>query len=342
MFSEKKACFKSWTWRFGFLILLILVGGMTGCSSRSPESVELYGSDKITQENTVAQESSMQPKGSSSQSSIVVSGSLPKSSHSQVNREWIVRYAESGEKGSVDQGQILKWVEQVEAHASSERTMEDYLLLASHYWLKGETKKVVQHANQGVVLKSDHPRVKALMSIYLGYTYESKSPVMAQSYFKQAAQIDPGFYKGHYELGRMLFLNKKYAEAQEPLERAFGLKPESADIYGKLGQMFYGMDQYEQAAESLEQALDLSPGTHWISLELGNTYFYGLKQREEGGRYYQLAVAKNDSDPEALYALALYHRYKSEYKKAAELLEQAILLDHKNPEIQAGTAGCEL
>ena len=40
--------------------------------------------------------------------------------------------------------------------------------------------------------------------------------------------------------------------------------------------MFYSMDQYEKAAESLEKALAMSPETHWIHLQLGDTYFYGL------------------------------------------------------------------
>ncbi len=116
------------------------------------------------------------------------------------------------------------------------------------------------------------------MFIYLGYTYESKSPTMARSYFKQAAQVDPDFYKGHYESGRIFFLEKKYSKAQAPLKQALNLNPESADVYGMLGQMFYGMDQYEEAAESLEKALAMSTQTHWIPLKLGDTYFYGLKK----------------------------------------------------------------
>ena len=209
--------------------------------------------------------------------------------------------------------------------------MEDYLVLAAHYWFKDDMKQVVQQANQGIMAKSDSKRVKANMFVYLGYTYEKKSPVMARSYFKQAAQIDPGFYKGDYELGRILFMNKEYAKAQPPLKKALSTNPENADIYGKLGQMFYDMDQYEEAAESLEKALAMSPQTQWIHLKLGDTYFYGLKKRDEGGRHYQQAVSKNDSDPEALFGLALYHRYKSEYEKAEKHLEKAMKLDERNP-----------
>ncbi|MCH6580188.1 MAG: tetratricopeptide repeat protein, partial [Nitrospinae bacterium] len=50
-----------------------------------------------------------------------------------------------------------------------------------------------------------------------------------------------------------------------------------------------------------------------------------------GGRYYQQAVSKSDSDPGAHFGLALYYRYKSEYEKAEEQLQKAMALDYKNP-----------
>jgi len=265
------------------------------------------------------------------QSSAVAAKSIPNASYSSADREVVLRYAENGNNDSASLDPALKLVQRAETLSSTERTMEDYLVLAAHYWFKGDEKQVVQYANQGIMSKTDSPRVKAQMFIYLGYTYETKSPAMARSYFNQAAQMDPDFYKGHYESGRILFRDKKYSEAQVPLEKALNSNPESADVYGKLGQMFYGMDQYEKAAESLEKALAMSPETHWIHIQLGDTYFYGLKKREEGGRHYQLAVAKGDSDPEAYFGLANYHRYKNEYKKAAEYIQKAIHLDYKNP-----------
>ena len=282
MFSVKNADLKSCSWGYGVLILLFLMGIMAGCSSRSPESDKLYSSGEGSPENITDKSSAALPKETSSQSSASVVKSIPSAPYSSADREVVLRYAENGENDSANLDQALKLVQRAEQLSSTERRMEDYLILAAHYWFKGDMKQVVQYANQGIMAKSDNSRVKAHMFIYLGYTNESKSPAIARSYFKQAAQMDPGFYKGHYELGRTLFQDKKYAEAQAPLEKAFNSNPESADVYGKLGQIFYGMDQYEKAAESLEKALAMSPQTHWIHLELGNTYFYGLKRREEG------------------------------------------------------------
>ena len=328
MFAEKSVHPRSRLWGVGVLILLILMGSMTGCSSRAPETDKLYSSEEGAPESGTDKAASFSPN---QQPPAPVHATPIPSYYSSADREVVLRYAEKGENDSANLSQALTLVQRAEQLSTAERTMEDYLVLAAHYWLKGDMKQVVQHANQGIMAKSDSKRVRAYMFIYLGYTYEKKSTVMAGSYFKQAAQIDPDFYKGNYELGRISLEKKKYSEAKVALKRAYDLNPESADIYGMLGQMFYKLDLYEEAAESLEKALAMSPQTHWIHLELGDIYFYGLKKREEAGRYYQQAVSKSGSDPDVHFGAALYYRYKNEYEKAEGHLQKAMTLDDKNP-----------
>jgi tetratricopeptide (TPR) repeat protein len=331
MFSVKNVYPKMCSRGYGVLALIFLMGVMAGCSSRTAESDRHYSSGEGPSESMMDKDSLAHNKEPSSQPTVSEVKPIPSAPYSSADREVVLKYAEKGENDSANLEQALKLVQRAEQLPSTERKMEDYLILTAHYWFKGDMKQVIQYANQGIMAKSDNPRVKAHMFIYLGYTNESNSPAIARSYFQQAARMDPVFYKGHYELGRILFQDKKYSEAKAPLEKAFSSNPESADVYGKLGQMFYSMDQYEKAAESLEKALAMSPETHWLHLQLGDTYFYGLKKREEGGRHYQQAVSKNESDPEAHFAVALYYRYESEYKKAAEHLQKAMTLDHKNP-----------
>ena len=323
MFAGKSVRPKSCLSGYGVLIVLVLMGSMTGCSS-TPDTEKLYSSEEGSATNQSASLSPNQPSGTA------IAVPIPPS-YSSMDRAVVLRYAEKGENDSANLSQALKLVQRAEQLSHTERTMEDYLVLAAHYRLKGDLQKVVQHANQGIMAKSDSKRVKANMFIHLGYTYEKKSPTMAGSYFKQAVQIDPDFYKGNYELGRISFENKDYSAAKVALKKVFDQNPESADVYGMLGQMFYGMDLYAEAAESLDKALAMSPQTHWLHLKLGDTYFYGLKKREEAGRYYQQAISTSDSDPDTLYGVALYYRYKNEYEKADKLLQKAMLLDHKNP-----------
>lgn len=329
MFAEKSVRPGSSLSGYGVLIVLVLMGSMTGCSSRAPETGKLHNSGeeaKDKSDSLASVKSTNQPSGPAKV--------IPVASYSSMDRAVVLQYVEKGESDAANSLQAIKLVQRAEQLSHAERTMEDYLVLAAHYRFKGDLQKVVQHANQGIMAKSDSKRVKANMFIHLGYTYEKKSPTMAGSYFKQAVQIDPGFYKGNYELGRISFENKDYSAAKVALKKVFDQNPESADVYGMLGQMFYGMDLYAEAAESLEKALAMSPQTHWLHLKLGDTYFYGLKKREEAGRYYQQAISTSDSDPETLFGVALYYRYKNEYEKADKLLQKAMLLDHKNPKYE--------
>jgi tetratricopeptide (TPR) repeat protein len=305
---------------------------MTACSSRAPEPDKFYSSEEGLADSAEETVASLSPDESSNPAATpgaVIS--IPDPHYSQADREVVLRYAEKGEDDAANLDQALKLIQRAEQLSPAERSMEDYLILAAHYWMKGDMNQVVQYANQGIMAKSDSKMVRAHMFIYLGYTYENKSPTMARSYFKQAAQIDPDFYKGNYELGHSFYIKKEYSKAKAPLKKALDLNPENADAYGMLGQMFYKLDQYEEAVVSLEKALAMSPQTHWLYLKLGDTYFYGLKKREEGGRYYQQAVSKSGSDPDAHFALALFYRYKDKYTEAEEHLEKAITLDHKNP-----------
>jgi tetratricopeptide (TPR) repeat protein len=300
---------------------------MIGCSSRAPESGNLYnsGKDAMDPSDSVA---SVQ---STDQPSVSPTKAVPVDSYSPMDRAVILRYVEKGESDTENLTQALKLVQRAEQLSHVERTMEDYLALAAHYWFKGDMQKVVQHANQGVMAKSDSQRVKANMFIYLGYTYKEKSTTMAGSYFKQAVQIDPELYRGHYELGRIAFEKKEYPEAKISLKKAFDLDPKDADVYGMLGQMFYGLDLYEEAVDSLEMALEMSPQTHWLHLKLADTYFYGLREREEAGRHYLKAAEGSDMDADVHFGVALYHRYKSEYLKAEKHLQKAMTLDKENP-----------
>jgi tetratricopeptide (TPR) repeat protein len=315
---------------YGVLILMILTGSMTGCSS-TPDADQLYSSEAGEKESISDNKAASLLPAKSSSPSPSTAKAIPVASYSPMDRAVVLQYVEKGESDTANLSQALKLVQRAEQLSHAERTMEDYLVLAAHNRFKGDMQKVVQHANQGIMAKSDNKRVKAHMFIYLGYTYEKKSTTMAGSYFKQAVQIDPELYKGHYELGRISFEKKKYPAAKIALKKAFELSPKNAEVYGMLGQMFYALDLYEEAVESLKKALELRPQTHWIHLKLGDTYFYGLRKREEAESYYQQAVLKNDSDPDAHFGAALYYRYKSDYERASNHLQKAMTLDARNP-----------
>ena len=191
MFSVKNVYPRTCSWGCGVLILLFLMGVIAGCSSRSTESDKLYSSGEGSSESMADKDSLAPSKETSNQPSASIVKSIPNAPYTSADREVVLRYVEKGENDSANLEHALELVQRAEKLPSAERRMEDYLILAAHYWFKGDMKQVVQYANQGIMAKSDNPRVKAHMFIYLGYTNESKSPAIARSYFLQAAQMDP-------------------------------------------------------------------------------------------------------------------------------------------------------
>ena len=162
MFAGKSVRPKSCLSGYGVLIVLVLMGSMTGCSS-TPDTEKLYSSEEGSATNQSASLSPNQPSGTA------IAVPIPPS-YSSMDRAVVLRYAEKGENDSANLSQALKLVQRAEQLSHTERTMEDYLVLAAHYRLKGDLQKVVQHANQGIMAKSDSKRVKANMFIHLGYT----------------------------------------------------------------------------------------------------------------------------------------------------------------------------
>ena len=321
----------------GVLIVSILMVGFIGCSGSERETSGLYSEEGASPDLGQESTAEVSPDGNRKASS--EDAPLPEAPVKPVNytakeREVVLRYVEWGEDDPENMKQASQLLERARQRATSQRVMEDYLLLAAHHWNSGDKDQVVQFANQGVTAVSDNLRIKANMFIYLGYTYEDKSPTMALSYFKQAAKLDPDFYKGYYERGRTEYMKKNFPAAKEQLALALNKNPGNAQIYGMLGQMFYGMDLYAKAAESYEKAIALSPQTAWLLVKLGDTYYFGLKEREKGGDLYQKAVMENVSDSEAHFGLAVYHRSKNKYTDAEIHLNKAISLDYKNPKYQ--------
>ena len=302
--------------RLWFLVLMLW--GVTSCSS-SPSN------------QAVSSISSSKPINDSPS---LESGNTPTESQSEytpLDRAIIYNYAE---KGGDDVGIVNKAMEMVrraEQRSEEERVVEDYLLLAIHYWCKDDAKKTTQYVSQGISIDTDNKRMKAYLLIYLGYANENKDRFLAKSNFEQAIQADPDFYKGHYEVGRIHFRNWKFTEAEAKFKQALSLKPDNASTHEWLGHVYWKAEKHEEAFAAFSKALQLDPEDSVTLRSLGDVLFYGLNKSKEAGRFYKEAVFHNSNDPSAHNALGNYYQYWREYQKAEEEFKEAIRLSPTHP-----------
>jgi tetratricopeptide (TPR) repeat protein len=77
---------------------------------------------------------------------------------------------------------------------------------------------------------------------------------MAENYLKKAAELNPRDGKIHYELGLMLYRDKKTSEARAELEAALKYQQDNAQAYFYLGKLQKDAKNYQDALGAFEKA----------------------------------------------------------------------------------------
>jgi tetratricopeptide (TPR) repeat protein len=111
---------------------------------------------------------------------------------------------------------------------------------------------------------------------YYDFTYRYKE---AETAFRQAANLQPGWAQAFYHLGKVYRKLHRYQEAKTALHRATVLKSDYAMAYHFLGLVNIDLGRYAEASKAFIKAYRLNPGwaekyydgtTFGIHSELGN------------------------------------------------------------------------
>jgi serine/threonine protein kinase/TolB-like protein/Tfp pilus assembly protein PilF len=127
----------------------------------------------------------------------------------------------------------------------------------------------------------------------------------AESEYRRAIELNPGYASAHHWYGWYLALMGRLSEAIREVKQASELDPLSLEINSDLGLSFFFARQYERAIEQFEKALEMDPNSIW-------TRFFMGWAREQKGDYAQAIeeynrVAQLDDAP--LIMAALGHTY---------------------------------
>ena len=304
------------TARNGLWLVVLLFGNFIACS----------GSDTLSLSNQDALPTTVESTGAQ----LSKTPTSEKTQYTPLDRAIIYNYAEKGRDDVGILNNALEMVANSEQRSEEQRVVEDYLLLAIHYWRKDDAKRVTQYAYKGLGFETSNKKMRAYLFIYLGLSYEDKDKSLAKTNFQQAIEAHPKFYRGHYELGRIYFRKNQFPEAEAKFKQALALKKDESSIYRMLGHVYRRTEKHEEAAEAYVKALGLNPKESLVLPYLGDTLFYGLQKREEAGRIYKEAVFQNWNNANAHIALGNYYKYKREYQKAEEEFKEALRLSPGN------------
>jgi tetratricopeptide (TPR) repeat protein len=125
-----------------------------------------------------------------------------------------------------------------------------------------------------------------------------KLPEAIQAY-RRAAQVDPGFFDAHYNLGLAASENGNLGLALAAYETALAIQPESLDARYNFGLVLKQAGYVLDAMAEFERILTNYPNDSRTHLALGNLYAQQLQQPAKARPHYLAVLATAPQSPQA-------------------------------------------
>jgi tetratricopeptide (TPR) repeat protein len=101
----------------------------------------------------------------------------------------------------------------------------------------------------------------------------------AMERFRQAIQINPGYWDAHFELAGELAFDEKIAEAKAEFAEAVRIEPANPRSHFNLGVMLAKLNQFDGAQHEFEETLRLEPDNQTAAKYLGQVKALKSRQR---------------------------------------------------------------
>jgi len=95
--------------------------------------------------------------------------------------------------------------------------------------------------------------------VRLGALLLDHSNADAENVIRKGVQLSPNFWRGHYELGRALVIQKRLPEALSAAEKARELAPKMAPVYHLLSSIHFLQGNYPALLQDLDTYISLDP-----------------------------------------------------------------------------------
>ena len=110
----------------------------------------------------------------------------------------------------------------------------------------------------------------------------------AETAFRKALSLDPGFVEAHNNLGNVLKEQGKWKVAEKSYRQALSLLPDNALILSNLGNALYNQNKPSEALPFLERAISIDPGYALAQHNLGSVLMK-MRRRDEAIKCFKKA-----------------------------------------------------
>lgn len=167
--------------------------------------------------------------------------------------------------------------------ADPEKAVYNYVKLGLEYLALGETQQAKAPLKRAIEINPNSAEANGALALL--YQHDAE-PALAETYFKKAIEIKPGFTTGRNNYGMFLYSQGRYDEALAQLKIASDdtLYNKRAQIFYNMGVVYLKMNKSAEADAAFNKSKILDGGNPETYLEIAHMSF-------DNGEYTQAAEA---------------------------------------------------
>lgn len=178
---------------------------------------------------------------------------------------------------------------------------------------------------------------RAWHSLGVFYANRTDRYEQAEKCFRRVIELTPDNYAGYANLGGLLFLQGRFAEAAQWLEQSIKLKP-TAQNCSNLATILFFEGEYPDAVALALQATELDPNDHvwWGNLADARRYADPASPDATAAYRHAIALAEaslrvNPRQPQVRADLAVYHAFLDEPAAAQAAIAETLRVAPRDP-----------
>lgn len=187
---------------------------------------------------------------------------------------------------------------------------------------RGELKQAKKMLNECLVTDPESPEAYFLIGrIYFIEGQNQK----AQQFFRKSVELDPQMDKAWSFLGMLAVLEKDYQYALELHQKALELMPSNTDYIISVYELYIEMNQLSQAQKLIQNTLSKHPNSLELMLAMARLY-QRTGENAKAAQIYEQAQLIQGDEPAVLESCGYVYMVLEQWERAAEKFES--LLSH--------------